>query len=129
MKWRAEKWQKVPVQNSFPPSSFALVLTVFGSKLIHAAIPGRRSNSLSSSPASSVHASMPNQHEPSLDDIQVEHHPSTKRATQVYAFESYKEEREDFDPTSIDERPWRPFRTHADFEFAELAHETAMSNA
>ncbi|KAG0695732.1 hypothetical protein DFH29DRAFT_786850, partial [Suillus ampliporus] len=63
-----------------------------------------------------------------VDDIKVEYHPSSGCPTQVYHFEDYGCGAGA--PTAVpkaDPEPWNLFRTHIDFEVAELAHEAGLS--
>lgn len=63
-----------------------------------------------------------------LDDIRVEYHPNSGRGTKIYRFEDYIRERpsgQTFrDP--LRERPYEPFKSLEDFQFAELALENNL---
>ncbi|KAI0091220.1 hypothetical protein BDY19DRAFT_934569 [Irpex rosettiformis] len=76
----------------------------------------------------------PTQHDsarlPNLDDIKVEWHPNSRKATKTYRFEQYCEEQPSGDGFSASfEEPWHPFDCRGDFEFVELVHEAGMSHA
>ncbi|KAG1842975.1 hypothetical protein DFJ58DRAFT_665554, partial [Suillus subalutaceus] len=63
------------------------------------------------------------------DDIQVQYHPNSGCPTQVYHFEDYRcGPGAPAAPPKVDPEPWCPFRTHIDFEVAELAHEAALTH-
>ncbi|KAI0699097.1 hypothetical protein BC835DRAFT_1461472 [Cytidiella melzeri] len=64
---------------------------------------------------------------PSIDDIKVEYHAGAQRPTVVFAFEDFCEERLQPDPSVLNDKPWHPFNSREDFEFAELVHEARMS--
>jgi hypothetical protein len=65
--------------------------------------------------------------QPNIDDIRTEYHPSSKRETRVDAFEDFG--KTITPPTPVHNlSPWLPFRSKAEFEFAEVALQTAMSN-
>ena len=61
-----------------------------------------------------------------IDDIKVEFHPAVGIADCVYAFEDFNSRAPDVDPNPSD-KPWVPFASRADFEFAELAHEAHLN--
>ncbi|KAG1786171.1 uncharacterized protein HD556DRAFT_1434837 [Suillus plorans] len=63
------------------------------------------------------------------DDIEVRYHPNSGRPTQVYHFEEYGcGPGAPTVPPEADPEPWSPFRTHIDFEVAELSHEAALTH-
>lgn len=62
-----------------------------------------------------------------VDDIRVSYHPGAGRPTAVHRFQDYTVHRQEVNPDSIDSEPWRPFETRADFELAELVHETHLN--
>ncbi|KAI0684868.1 hypothetical protein BC835DRAFT_1291935 [Cytidiella melzeri] len=64
---------------------------------------------------------------PSIDDIKVEYHAGAQRPTVVFAFEDFCKERLQPDPSVLNDKPWHPFNSREDFEFAELVHEARMS--
>ncbi|KAI0686029.1 hypothetical protein BC835DRAFT_1530148 [Cytidiella melzeri] len=64
---------------------------------------------------------------PSIDDIKVEYHAGAQRPTVVFAFEDFCEERLQPDPSVLNDKPWHPFNSREDFEFAELVHKAQMS--
>ncbi|KAG1796238.1 uncharacterized protein HD556DRAFT_1431370 [Suillus plorans] len=55
-----------------------------------------------------------------------EYHPKSGRATSIETFSTFRHN-QDQQPPIIDEEPWQPFSCHADFEFAELAHNAALN--
>jgi hypothetical protein len=64
-----------------------------------------------------------------IDNIKVEYHPSSGIPTKVYRFEDYG--CGPGAPPAVPEAdpiPWQPFRTHMDFEVAELAHDAGLSH-
>ena len=62
-----------------------------------------------------------------VDDIRTEYHPSSGLPTRVDAFEDF--DRTTTPPTAVyNLSPWLPFHSKAEFEFAEVALQTAMSN-
>lgn len=66
--------------------------------------------------------------EPSLDAIKTVYHPSSGRSSCTVNFEDYREQEENLCNSAYDiTEPWQPFKTRTDFEFAELAHETFMT--
>ena len=73
---------------------------------------------------------MPSQtlHEqPNIDDIRTEYHPSSNRPTRIDAFEEFG--RTSAPPAPVhSHRPWLPFHSKAEFEFVEVALQSAMSN-
>lgn len=66
---------------------------------------------------------------PNRDDIRVEYHRNSGRPTltPIYAFEDYKREKNKVDPKLLSDAAWRPFNTRLDFEVAEFAHKTHLS--
>jgi hypothetical protein len=65
--------------------------------------------------------------QPNIDDIQIEYHPSSKHLTRIDAFEEFG--RTSIPPTPVHSHcPWLPFHSKAEFEFAEVALQAAMSN-
>ena len=58
-----------------------------------------------------------------IDDIRVEYHPNSGRGTKIFRFDDYARERPFArarqDP--LREKPWEPFKSLDDFNFAELA--------
>lgn len=98
--------------------------------------------------ASAVHTTQPVDipgYVPSLDDIRIEHHPSTNRDPDIYSFEEYCSQGEsdaigpgvqehlrrftapNIADTDSPARPWRPFSTRIDFELAELTLDAHMN--
>lgn len=67
--------------------------------------------------------------EPWLDAIRMEYHPHTKKPPKVVKFEEYREyhsQRRRPTPRNPT-KPWTPFRTRAEFEFAEIALDAALN--
>ncbi|THH28010.1 hypothetical protein EUX98_g6168 [Antrodiella citrinella] len=62
-----------------------------------------------------------------LNDIKIQYHLHSKRATKVLDHEDYRRISQTSRPQP-DERPWRPFRTRGDFEFAELALDAGLNS-
>ncbi|THH16568.1 hypothetical protein EUX98_g9282 [Antrodiella citrinella] len=62
-----------------------------------------------------------------LNDIKIQYHPHSKRATKVLDHEDYRRISQTSRPQP-NERPWRPFRTRGDFEFAELALDAGLNS-
>lgn len=66
---------------------------------------------------------------PEKDDIRIEYHPKSKKATETFRFEDYNSHiRKNFH-IPIDTEPWKPFRSRLDYEVAALIHETHMNNS
>lgn len=67
--------------------------------------------------------------QPWLDAIRTEYHPHAKLPPKVVKFEEYREHHSQHrrptprNPT----KPWTPFRTRAEFEFAEIAIDAALN--
>jgi hypothetical protein len=60
------------------------------------------------------------------DSFRTEYHPNSGHATVTEPFSAFS--RSYSAPKYIvDNEPWRPFLTSGDFEFAELAHQAALS--
>lgn len=69
---------------------------------------------------------------PQLHDILINHHPSTEKPEAKYSFAEYCEAESetnthDTATNTTNKRPWRPFRTQLDFEFAELFLDAHMN--
>ncbi|KAI0683923.1 hypothetical protein BC835DRAFT_1422790 [Cytidiella melzeri] len=64
---------------------------------------------------------------PSIDDIKVEYHANAQRPTVVFAFEDFCEERLQPDPSVLNDKPWHPFNSREDFEFAKLKVNSGQS--
>ena len=68
---------------------------------------------------------------PKHDDFKVEYHSNLSQASHICHFHEYQRDK----PAGLSQnelltyldRPWRPFSTRSDFEFAELALRTGMS--
>lgn len=62
-----------------------------------------------------------------LDDIKVEYHPKSGRPTTIHPFEEFKrntQQEPDIPPSS---EPWSPFKSRADFEFAEIVLQASLN--
>lgn len=66
---------------------------------------------------------------PEKDDIQIEYHPKSKRATEKFCFEDYNSSIPKNLDIPIDTEPWKPFRSRLDYEVVALIHETHMNNS
>ncbi|THH15034.1 hypothetical protein EUX98_g9526 [Antrodiella citrinella] len=76
--------------------------------------------------AASVAAESDRDHQ--IDDIKVEFHPNSQRPTKHYCFEDYGHHTPLEPQLEADERPWRPFRSRGDFEFAEITLQAGLNN-
>jgi hypothetical protein len=66
---------------------------------------------------------------PEKDDIRIEYHPKSKKATETFRFEDYDSHiRKNLD-NPIDTEPWKPFRSRLDYEVTSLIHDTHMNNS
>jgi hypothetical protein len=65
--------------------------------------------------------------QPNVDDIRTEYHPSSNRLTQIDAFEDFGKTNNPPAPV-YNCHPWLPFHSKAEFKFAEVALQSAMSN-
>ena len=65
---------------------------------------------------------------PHNDDIRREYHPSTNCEPEVFSFDTYQSILPTVTPP-VDSKPWLPFKTREDFEFSEIALDTAMTKA
>jgi hypothetical protein len=61
------------------------------------------------------------------DDIRTEFHPHSNRPSTTERFENYNPRARNVNPSSCSDEPWRPFRSRADFEFAEIALHAALN--
>jgi hypothetical protein len=67
-----------------------------------------------------------------VDDIKVEHHPNSGIPTKVHVFSDFKRHPAHCSSWSApepDAQPWRPFKSHLEFDIAEIALEAALNNA
>jgi hypothetical protein len=67
--------------------------------------------------------------QPDLDTIRTEYHPNSKLPPKVAKFEDYREYHSQHrrpTPRNLT-KPWSPFRTRAEFEFAEIALDAALN--
>jgi hypothetical protein len=70
----------------------------------------------------------PSLHVPNVDDIRVEYHDKCGRQTETFPLEEYGSRELRRNEAPPDKEPWRPFRSRLDFEAAELALQTSMSD-
>ncbi|THH17156.1 hypothetical protein EUX98_g9183 [Antrodiella citrinella] len=63
-----------------------------------------------------------------LDDIRTEYHPGSGIPTKTQRFEAFRRSEQQRN-TSLDGQPWLPFRTQANFEFAEIALDGALNRS
>jgi len=66
---------------------------------------------------------------PSVDDIKIEYHPHSKRPPEIIPLKQYQARRHKIKVAqrSTVKRPWKPFQTHAEFEFAEVALKASLT--
>lgn len=62
-----------------------------------------------------------------IGSIRTEYHPNSGRSTKIESLEDYFEHTPKPVSPPDDSEPWRPFRSRADFEFAKLALEAALT--
>jgi hypothetical protein len=74
-----------------------------------------------------IETSSPHDKVPTRDDIKIEFHRSANIPTAVYAFEEYKRDQRTINPDLLKEKPWHPFNSRLEFEFAELTHDAHMN--
>ncbi|KAF8834824.1 hypothetical protein BDN67DRAFT_992580 [Paxillus ammoniavirescens] len=60
------------------------------------------------------------------DTFKTEYHPKSGRVTIIDPFSTFSRSRS-APPPVVDDEPWHPFTSRADFEFAEIAHKSALS--
>ncbi|KIJ21105.1 hypothetical protein PAXINDRAFT_160453 [Paxillus involutus ATCC 200175] len=60
------------------------------------------------------------------NSFKTEYHPKSARPPVIDSFSTYGQTSATTPPI-IDPKPWQPFLSHVDFEFAELAHDAALS--
>lgn len=66
---------------------------------------------------------------PEVDDIRTTHHPHSKRSPTVESFATYGQTTHSRGQAScIKAKPWLPFHSESEFEFARIILETAMSH-
>jgi len=58
---------------------------------------------------------------PSIGDIKIEYHPDTKRVPDIIPSKDYRARQKKKKLQSNTRRPWKPFGTRSEFEFAEVA--------
>ncbi|KAG1823449.1 uncharacterized protein BJ212DRAFT_1566538 [Suillus subaureus] len=66
-----------------------------------------------------------------LDDIKVEHHPKSGIPTKIFAFSDFMHHPAHHSSWSAPEpnaKPWCPFRSHLEFNIAEIALKVALNN-
>ncbi|KAG2155312.1 uncharacterized protein EDB93DRAFT_1080391 [Suillus bovinus] len=63
------------------------------------------------------------------DTFKTKYHPNSKHVPTIKTFSAFEHsvKAEARSPPIIDDEPWQPFMCHADFEFAELAHQVALN--
>jgi len=61
------------------------------------------------------------QNGPSIGDIKIEHHPDTKRDPDIIPLKMYQARQKLKKPQLNTKKPWKPFRSRSEFEFAEVA--------
>ncbi|KAG1901609.1 uncharacterized protein F5891DRAFT_1187480 [Suillus fuscotomentosus] len=63
------------------------------------------------------------------DTFKTKYHPNSRRAPAIETFSAFGHsiEAEARSLPIVDDEPWQPFMCHADFEFAELAHQAALN--
>ena len=117
--------------------SFVSILFSNGNGLIHNLEPASDSGlSRASIDARALHEDEPPsfaQPQPSFaptanvapDSFKTEYHPKSGRTTEYESFSAYGQR--PFVPSLPDDTPWALFLSRADFEIAELAHQSAMS--
>lgn len=64
---------------------------------------------------------------PQQDDIGTTYHPASEHAIIIESFENYGRGKPAA-PPSPPQMPWLPFNSESEFSFAEIVHESAMSN-
>lgn len=63
-----------------------------------------------------------------IDDIRVKYHPHSGRISETLPFEEFGRKRDSASTQCTpNETPWKPFRSQADFEFAEIALDAALN--
>lgn len=62
-----------------------------------------------------------------VDDIKTQYHPNSNIREKVDSFSTYKTTKSSPD-AGPKGQPWAPFRSRAEFEFAEIALDAALSN-
>ena len=84
--------------------------------------------SMASIPITSQSTPQPATNSPAGDAFKTEYHPNSGRAPAIETFSTFGCSRPTPGPESIvDDKPWHPFTSRADFEFAELAHQAALN--
>ncbi|KAI0649720.1 hypothetical protein C8Q79DRAFT_1062206 [Trametes meyenii] len=61
------------------------------------------------------------------DDFLAVHHPHSERPPTTHHFEDFSREPPKPDPSKLSNRPWEPFQSQLDFEFAEFALNAALN--
>ena len=62
--------------------------------------------------------------------FKTEYHPRSGRATLYQPFEEFGVTHDsEIQQAPVDEEPWRPFKSHGDFEFAEIALDAALNKS
>jgi hypothetical protein len=64
---------------------------------------------------------------PSIGDIKIEYHPDTNRQPDIIPFKTYQARQKVKKPKSKTRRPWKPFGTRSEFEFAEVTLKAGLT--
>ena len=67
------------------------------------------------------------QSDPSVGDIKIEYHPDTKRVPDFIPLKTYQARQKHKKPRSNTRKPWMPFRSRSEFEFAEVALKAGLT--
>ncbi len=63
------------------------------------------------------------------DDFKIEFHPHASSTPKRYRFEDFKKEDEARPPPAVPCKPWLPFSSRIDFEFAEFCAEVGLNSS
>ncbi|KAI0336130.1 hypothetical protein GY45DRAFT_1291847 [Cubamyces sp. BRFM 1775] len=61
------------------------------------------------------------------DDFLTVHHPHAQRPPTIQRFEEFDRRAPDVEPSKLPKTPWDPFRSRADFEFAQFTQDTSLN--
>jgi hypothetical protein len=64
---------------------------------------------------------------PSVGDIKIEHHPDTKQVPDFIPLKTYQARQKLKKPRSNTRKPWKPFKSRSEFEFAEVALKAGLT--
>lgn len=69
------------------------------------------------------------QSQPSTGDIKIEYHPNSKRPPETIPLKEYQHRRRKTKGVQrmTTRRPWKPFQTRSEFEFAEVALKASLT--